>query len=238
MLSSLTEGLRFLHVLAGTSALLAGVVALAARKGSRPHRIWGTLFVGAMVGMGLSADVLAVVIPDQLPNLLIGTFCIYLVVTSLQTVRHAQGESGFAEKVCLAAILCVGVPFAVLSFQLAAGRQPFLASATPFEGPVRVAMFIFTSIIWLCALGDARVIWRGGISGARRIGRHLWRMGLAFTLAVGSGFTNGLPRLLPDTLQIPLWLLFVPQLMALALVCYWGFRVRFTAWYDRQLLSL
>ena len=37
------------------------------------------------------------------------------------------------------------------------------------------------------------------MTGARRIGRHLWRMCLGFTFSVGSAFTTGLPRLLPKT---------------------------------------
>lgn len=234
MLSTITEGLRFLHVLAGTIALFAGIAALAARKGGRLHRKSGTVFLMAMLAMGLSADELAVAIPDQLPNLLVGTFTIYLVGTSWLTVRRREGTIGPAEKAAFAAILCMGVPFGILSLQLAAGRKPFLPSAIPYEGPVRIAIFLFTGVIWLCALGDARLLHRGGIAGARRIGRHLWRMSVGFTMAVGSAFTNGLPRLLPDSIQIPLWMLFVPQLLSLGLLCYWAVRVRFTAWYERQ----
>jgi hypothetical protein len=51
------------------------------------------------------------------------------------------------------------------------------------------------------------------------------------TFAAGSAFTNGLPRLLPKTVHVPLLLLFVPQLLSLALLIFWMIRVRFTGWY-------
>ncbi len=38
------------------------------------------------------------------------------------------------------------------------------------------AYFIFGSVALLFAAGDVRMLVRGGISGAQRIARHLWRM--------------------------------------------------------------
>ena len=59
-------------------------------------------------------------------------------------------------------------------------------------------------------------------------------MCLGFTLAVGSAFTTGLPRLLPKTVDVPTILLFIPQLLSLALMIFWMIRVRFTSW-DKRL---
>ena len=50
----------------------------------------------------------------------------------------------------------------------------------------------------MVAIGDAKLVLAGGISGARRIGRHLWRMCLGITLAAGSAFTNGFPAPPPE----------------------------------------
>jgi hypothetical protein len=55
--------------------------------------------------------------------------------------------------------------------------------------------------------------------------------GLGLTFAAGSAFTNGLPRLLPNTVHVPLILLFVPQLSSLVLLIFWMICVRFTGWY-------
>jgi len=103
--------------------------------------------------------------------------------------------------------------------------------SVPIEGPVRIALYSFTFLVAMAAIGEDKLVLAGGITGARRIGRHLWRMCLGLSLAAGSAFTNGFPRLLPNTVHVPLILLFVPQLSALAVLIFWMVRVRFTAWY-------
>jgi hypothetical protein len=53
------------------------------------------------------------------------------------------------------------------------GMTPSFKSTVPFEGPVLIAIYIFTSVLALAAIGDARLVLGGGLSGARRIARHL-----------------------------------------------------------------
>jgi uncharacterized membrane protein len=228
----LTNLVIFLHVIAGTIALLAGIIAMSSRKGARTHRLAGTLFAVSMLVMAVFADYLALAIPEQIPNLFIGTFTIYLVATAWLTVRRKERSVGIAEKIALLVVLCLCLPFATLSFQLATGLQPSFKSAVPLEGPVRVAIYSFTFIVAMAAIGDARLVRAGGVTGRRRIGRHLWRMCLGFTFALGSAFTTGLPRLLPKTVHVPLIFLFVPQLSSLVLLVFWMVRVRFTGWYE------
>lgn len=222
-----------LHVTGGTVALFAGTVAVFSAKGARLHRIAGTVFIVSMLVMAGFADYLAVRIPDQIPNLLIGTFTIYLVTTAWLAVRHREGTTGLGEKIAFLVILCLCAPFLLLSFDLAAGLTPWLKSAVPLVGPVRIAIYAFTFFITLATIGDARMLWAGGIAGARRIGRHLWRMCLGLSMAAGSAFTNGLPRLLPHGVHLPLLMLFVPQFAALGLLVFWAIRVRFTGWHSR-----
>ena len=231
-MSALTQLAIVLHVTGGTVALLAGTVAVLATKGARVHRVAGTLFFVCMLVMAGFADYLGLAIPDQTPNFLVGTFTIYLVTTAWMTVRRKEGTTGLAEKMALAVILCLCLPFAALTFELATGMTPFLKSAVPLQGPVRIAIFAFTFFFALAAFGDARMLWAGGVTGARRIGRHLWRMCLGLAMAAGSAFTNGLPRLLPHGTHLPLALLFAPQLAVLVLLLFWAARVRFTGWYS------
>lgn len=49
-------------------------------------------------------------------------------------------------------------------------------SAVPLKGPVLIAIYGFTLVLAIAALSDAKVVFLGGISGAPRIARHLWRM--------------------------------------------------------------
>jgi len=223
-----------LHVIAGTIALFAGIVAVSSRKGSHAHRVAGTVFFVSMLVMAVFADYLAIAIPEQIPNFFIGTFTIYLVATAWMTVQRKERSVGISEKIALFVVLCLCVPFAILCFQLTTGLEPSFKSAVPIEGPVRVALYSFTFLVAMAAIGDARLVRAGGVTGRRRIGRHLWRMCLGLALAAGSAFTNGLPRLLPNTVHVPLIFLFIPQLSSLVLLIFWMLRVRFTGWYKEH----
>jgi hypothetical protein len=233
ILPPLTRVAFGLHIAGGTVGLLAGAMAVFSAKGGGLHRAAGTAFFASMLVMAGFADYLAVAMHDQLPNVFVGTFTIYLVTTAWLTVRRKEGTIGLAEKIALVVILCLCLPFAVLSFELATGLTPSFRSAVPLKGSVAGALYIFTLVIVLAAVGDVRMVWAGGLAGARRIGRHLWRMCLGLAMAAGSAFTNGLPRLLPPGVRMPLLLLFMPQLAVLALLIFWLIRVRFTGWYSR-----
>jgi hypothetical protein len=189
-----------------------------------------------MLVMATFAIVLAVAIPGQIVNLFIGTFAFYLVATAWLTVRRKEGTVGLAEKIALLVIVCLCAPFAILSVQLAAGLAPLFKSAVPLKGPVLIAIYSFTAVIAIAAIADARVVIAGGISGPRRIARHLWRMCLGLTLAAGSAFTNGLPRLLPGPMHVtPIF--FLPQFVPLALLIFWMIRVRFTSWSQNNMIK-
>jgi uncharacterized membrane protein len=218
-----------LHIGAGFIGLASGAVAAFARKGGYLHRKAGTVFVLSMLVMATFAAYLAVAVPDQIVNLFISTFAFYLVATAWVTVRRREGTIGLSEKIALFVALCLCAPFAILAFQLAIGLAPMFKSAVPFEGPVLIAVYVFTSVLLIAVIGDAKVVLAGGISGAPRIARHLWRMCLGLTLATGSAFTNGFARLLPGPYHVPPIFLF-PQFLPLGLLIFWTIRVRFTGW--------
>ena len=214
-----------LHVAAGVVAILSGMVAMSVRKGGILHRKAGSIFGVSMVVMALFACYLAFVIPDQITNVFISTFSLYLVSTGWLTVK--RDAPGLPEKVALLVGICLCAPFLILSFQLVMGLPPLFKSAVPFEGPVLVAVYMITSLLAVAVIGDAKLVFAGGISGVSRISRHLWRMGLGLTLAVGSGFSNGLARLLPGPYHVPT-AFFFPKFIPLCLVIYWLIRVRYT----------
>lgn len=221
-----------IHIAGGTVGLFSGTVAIATRKGGRWHRKAGLVFFYAMLVMAVSADYLAVVKPGQLVNLVIGTFTIYLLITARLAAR-TESRNALIEKIALAVILCLFAPFALLAFQLAVGMEPFLPSTLPYKGPILIAIYVFTAMFAIAAVSDIRVLLAGGISGRRRIERHLWRMCLGLVLAAGSAFTNGFPRILPEGVHVPLGWLFVPQFLALGALIFWMIRVKFTRWGER-----
>ena len=219
----------FLHIGGGAIGLASGSLAAFARKGGILHRRAGTIFVISMLVMSVLAIYLAVAEPDQLMNVFIGTFAIYLVSTGWMSVRRKVGTNGPFEKTALVIALCLCAPFVILSFQLATGLPPLFKSAVPFRGPVLVAIYSFTLILVIAAIGDARVVLGGPLSGVPRISRHLWRMCLGLTLAAGSGFTNGFARLLPGPYHVPP-VFFLPQFLPLGLLAFWMIRVRYKGW--------
>lgn len=218
-----------LHVGGGAVALVSGTVAAFAQKGRRLHRNAGKVFLASMLVMATLAIYLAFVMPDQIVNAFIGTLVIYLVATAWLTVRRNASTTGLGDKIALIVALSLWVPFAILSFQLATGLTPLFTSAVPFEGSVLVAIYSFAVILTLALVGDARVVLAGGISGPRRIARHLWRMCFGLTLATGSAFSNGFARLLPGPYHVPI-AFHLPKLLPLGLLIFWFIRVRFTGW--------
>jgi len=236
MLQALTTLAFVLHIASGTLALVSGTVAAFARKGGRLHRAAGTVFFASMLVMAVFAIWLAVVTPGQGVNVFIASFTLYLITTAWLTVRRKEGAAGTPEKIAMVAALILCAPFAILSFQLATGMTPLFQTAVPFKGPVLIAIYGFTAVLVIAAASDVRLVLAGGISGAPRIARHLWRMCLGLTLAAGSAFTNGAARLLPGPYHVPA-AFFLPQFLPLGLLVFWMIRVRLTGWYGLEAIA-
>ena len=218
------------HISGGTVGLVSGTVAAFAQKGERLHRSAGTVFFVSMLVMATFAVWLAIVIPGQMPNLLGAILSFYLVATGWLTVRREQRTVGRAEKFALAASLCVCVALVGLSIAEAAGVVPGV------KGQLLFATFIVTAFAAVAAAGDARLVLQGGIAGTARVARHLWRMLTALFLAFGSGFGNGLARLLPGPFHIPP-LFLAPMLLPLGLIIFWMIRVRLPGWAKQARLA-
>lgn len=221
-----------LHVAGGALGLISGILAMTAAKGGRLHRLAGNIFFLSMSVMAAFAVYLGFVRPGELINVFIGVLVAYLVATAWIAARRADGAAGLAERVGLAvaAILCA--PFLVLSGQLVLGLPPFFHSALAFKGPLLIAIYLFTLVLAIAAGSDLLVVLSGGVSGAERIARHLWRMCVALTLATGSALSNGLPRLLPAAYHLPGWALYL-QFVWVALLAFWMVRVRLAGWRGR-----
>ena len=149
-----------LHVAAGAVALLAGIAALIARKGRRLHRRVGTVFVIAMVVMAVFADILAVVVPGELPNFFVGTLAAYLVITGWLAARPGTPRVVVGERAGLALIAVLTAPFVLMCGELILGLPFFFKSATPIDGYVKVAMSIFALIGVLATASDLRQVVR------------------------------------------------------------------------------
>ncbi len=231
MLWHVTQIAFILHIGSGSIGLLSGIFSVTTAKGDALHRKAGNVFFVSMLVMSVFAIYLGFVEPGALVNPFIGAFVFYLVATGWTTIRRRPGQIGLAEKFGLVGAAVLFGPFMVLSIQLMLGLPTFFKSALPLEGPVLVAIYLFTTVLAIAVAGDLRVVFSGGISGVPRIARHLWRMCVALTLTTGSALTNGLPRIVPENDQVPGWSIYL-QFIWIVLLIYWMVRVRLTGWFS------
>jgi uncharacterized membrane protein len=207
-----------LHIAGGTAGIVAGATAMVARKGGRLHRASGTVFFVAMLTMATIAAAVSPLLREPLEerwtNTTAGVFTLYLVATAWATVRRRPGEIGRFE--VAAALVPLGI--AAMGLLLA------LVGPPTGKGDGFATVYAFAVIASLAALGDMRMIRRGGISGAARVTRHLWRMGLALFVATGSLFL-GQQQVFPEPLRgSPI--LMAAALAPLAAMVFWLLRVR------------
>lgn len=216
------DALLTLHIGGGAIGMVSGATALVARKGAWLHRRAGTVFFVSMLTMsGIGATVspfLPTGVLKELPNVVAGVMTFYLVLTAWMTVRRGDGGVGRFEKAALAAPLAVCAAGAIFATMATNSPTGMLAGTPP------QAFYVFLIVGAIAAASDIKVILRGGISGAARISRHLWRMCTALTVATGSFFL-GQQKFLPAFLHgSPL--LFVPVFAPLLFMLFWLVRVR------------
>ena len=219
------------HIAGASIGIVSGAVALTARKGEGLHRAAGTVFFVSMLVMaGVGAAVAPFLPVPQWSSVAAGILTFYLVATAWTTVRRKEGTVGRAEKVGLAAALGVAAYGAV--FAALASRSP----TGMIDGAPPQAFFVFLLVGAIAAACDLKLILRGGISGASRIARHLWRMCTALTIAAFSFVAQ------PKAVQfVPAFLHGTPMLVLaftpLVMMVYWLLRVRFAGRFRKAALA-
>ena len=201
------------HVAAGAVAILAGYIALFAPKGARVHRRSGLIFAGAMLVMSLSGAVMAIGRFGVEVNVPAGLITAYLVVTAYLTVQAPSERTRSLERAAMIAAFATGIAGILL-----AGRA--FARGYPGFG---IPALMFSAIGLLAGLGDLRMLRAGGITGAPRLKRHLWRMCTGLFIAAASFFL-GPARRVPDLLRLPPFRML--PLIAIAAMGFWLWRLR------------
>ena len=202
------------HVCGAVIGLISGALSMIVRKGAGLHRAAGTVFFGSMITMSLSAAYIAATFRPNAGNVTAGLLTFYLVTTSWVAARRREGGTGRFD---LAALVLV-IAIAVADFA-------FGSRATRIRDPIPAPVyFVFGTISVLFASSDVRMIVRGGVVGAQRIARHLWRMGFAFLIGVLSLYP-GRPQVFPKWLKASN-LLFVPHVLILGSLLLWLVKLR------------
>ena len=236
------SSILLIHILAGTVGLLSGTAAILFRKGSPRHILAGKVFVAAMLTMGVGAVYLGIV-KHQPGNVSGGILTVYLIGTGWLTARRRDGETSRWDWVAFLIPLALGIFTWMIGIRI-------VRSGASSEGGVPVGMtFFMGTIMLLAAAGDVRMLLRGGLFGARRIARHLWRMCFGLFIAAGSFFLGpsnrplrllsrvGLGQHLPAAV-FGTGLYIVLSLLPLILLIFWLIRVRFASAYKGQPVRL
>jgi hypothetical protein len=229
------------HICAGTLGLLSGTAAMTFRKGSHRHVLAGRVFVASMLTMGVFAVYLAIT-RHQPNNIGGGILTVYLIGTAWLTARRRDGETSRFDWVVFLIPLALGI------LTWINGVNVVRSGASSQDGVPVGMTFFMGSVMLLAAAGDVRMLVRGGVFGAKRIARHLWRMCFGLFIAAGSFFlgpSNRPLRLLsavrlgqhlpPALFSTSLYLILT--ILPLILLIFWLVRVRFRNAYDGRSMS-
>ena len=203
------------HFATGLVALVAGSLAIAARKGGTWHRKSGVVFVYAMIALGLTAAGISVYEGKSVTG---GAFAAYLVFTAFTTVKPLPGVGRRADLALLV------VPLSAAAVTYASAITALGLPGKEIDGAPAGMLFFVATIALLACVGDIRMMRAGGLQGTRRLARHLWRMCFGLFVASGSFFL-GQSKFIPRPVRI------MPLILALAvaplvLLLYWMWRVR------------
>jgi len=217
MVRDAAMAMLYSHIGGAVVGLVSGGAALAVRKGQRAHRLAGHLFFIAMLAMsGIGALVAPFLTEGQAPNTLMGAFTFYLVSTGWAAVHRRPGETGRFE-----------IGAAAFAGLLAAGGVAYAwvnsHGPHPLPAPEGTVIDVFALLVSLAAVLDIQALRAGGLAGAARVARHLWRMTLALLIAALS--FAGQPKAIPPFLRgSPLVML--PAAMVFVALIYWLVRIR------------
>jgi uncharacterized membrane protein len=214
-------GLPFLslafHVAMGVSALVAGSIAIAARKGGTWHRRSGLVFVATMIATGITAAAISAY-EGKSPGG--GLVTAYLVFTAWTTIRPLAGAGRRVD---------IGLMLFILAMAALGYLGAFTALRMPgnrLNGVPAGMLFFMSTVTLLAAVGDFKMIRAGGIQGARRIARHLWRMCFGLFIATGSFVAQLFTmKYVPDALR-SLPVILVLSAGPLVVLLYWMWRIR------------
>jgi uncharacterized membrane protein len=206
-----------IHILAGSTGIISGFVALSVLKGGKVHRKAGMIFVYAMLTLSATGAVIAAT-KGQRINFIAGCLTFYLVTTALLTVRRRVQGFHWTN----VGAMLVGLTTALFAFKF--GFDAMNSPTGTLDGLPPPPAFMFGVVGLIAAYGDLRMMRAGGLQGADRIARHLWRMTFAMWIATSSFFL-GQAKVFPEPIRI-MPLLAAPVLLVFLVLIYWLVRVR------------
>jgi hypothetical protein len=172
-----------------------------------------------MLLMSAGGASIATFVAPNAGNAMAGLLTFYLVLTAWVTVWRRPAHTGALE---------VGAAVLGLATIIAGGLWARTAATAPthrLNGYPPALFLAFGSIALLATCLDLRMIFRGGLQGAARITRHLWRMCVAMLIATSSFFLGLASRRFPAVVRDS-GLTVIPVLLVVVALVYWLLRIR------------
>ena len=209
------------HIGFGIVSVIAGPIALGARKGGPIHKRAGRVFT---YSMGLSSALGAILGLIHFDQLLItfhaGLLGMTLLMSGVLAARARSpvgtfwtGLVGICNAGNLLALMFLGY-FATTH----GGGTLFGFAAEDY--------FFLGVLTALAAIADVSLMVRQHLTMRHRIARHLWRMCTAFFIAAGSAFTGPGADVFPQALKAS-GILSVPEGLIFGLMLFWLLRTLF-----------
>ena len=217
MTSPLLHPVLFIHVLAAAVAMVSGYLAMVLRKGSGLHGAAGTVFAVSMLTATSAGAIVAIFLNPNAGNTMGSILPFYLAATAWIAAKRRSGKPGLIDRIGLLYALAVGIT------GMSWGAEAVRNGGTK-DGYPAPLFFIFGTIALLFAIADVRMLRRGGVTGNKRIARHLVRMCLALLMASLSLYP-GNARLFPMWLR-QTNLLFIPHVLLFGSMLLWSVRMR------------
>ena len=213
--------ITLIHVITGTICVLSGTTAFLSPKGRPVHRAAGKTFVATMLTSATSGAVLGLMEPERLLiTAFAGVLAAYLVTTGWMAARGRDGRPGWREQSAFGVILLLAaglIGLGVLATQSADGT---------YLGFTADSYFLLAIMSCLGLVSDLVFLARSSLPDRQRVARHLWRMGLAYFIAIGSLFTGPGAVVFPDWLRESGWLS-APEGVTVLAILFWLLRTLF-----------
>ena len=205
-----------LHIIAGAVGLLAGFITILLAKGNGDHRRYGKLYLYAMLTLGLTGVVVALVrdIPLSMLN---GLVICYLVLSSLSAIKNGAYRVSHWDSWLAGGAWALVLAFAWYAYQVSQ------TAAGQLGGFGMAEYLVFGTVMLLSALADLRYLAKSGLSSAQTLARHLWRMFFPLLMAAAAFFL-GQAKLFPQALQ-SIEILIAPVAFVLLAMIYWWIKV-------------
>ena len=196
-----------IHILAGTTALLAAAFAICSEKGKKTHIIAGRTYYWGMVGIFLTALPMSI-ITSNVFLFLIAFFSFYLAYAGRRFAQNRKGIASIVDWIAVGLMIAAGLGMLILAVYY------FIQNNSQ-----SITLTVFGLIAISVGYTDYKTYKREEATGKKRIARHLSNM-LAGTIAVVTAV------LVVNVNMDPQWLPWIlPTIILVPLISWWNWKV-------------